>query len=194
MDYIYARVSTSDQTTDSQTVELSALYPDAIIMEEIIGGAKQKPVLSHLLTLLNTNDRLIVYSLDRLGRRASPLISLLEDLESRGIIFISKREGIDYSTAVGRLVLQVLAAVAELEREMISERVTSGLVAAKARGKRLGRPSEIKQSAIDQAFALVDLGKTITSAAKACGMSQPYLSRLLRKRALEKRLLDSESA
>lgn len=194
MDYIYARVSTQDQSTDSQTAVLTESYPDAIIIEEKIGGSKQKPVLSHLLTLLNTGDRLIIYSLDRLGRRASSLIGLLEELETRGITLISKREGIDYSTAVGRLVLQVLAAVAELERELISERVTAGLVAARARGERLGRPSQLKQSAIDQAFALVDHGKSITLAAKACGMSQPYLSRLLKKRALERRLIDSESS
>ncbi len=181
MDYIYSRVSTDGQTADSQLIKLAEMFPEAKVVSEVASGAKNRPILTALVKQLQKGDRLIVYSLDRLGRRALDLLQLMEDLEKKGVIVKSIREGVDYSTIAGRLVTQVLASVAEMERNLISERTKSGLAAAKKMGRIGGRPEVISKDLKQAAVKLVkEQGLSIRKAAKKVGMSAWYLSRLVR--------------
>lgn len=181
-EFIYSRVSTDYQTTDPQTIALQRKYPYASIVSETASGAKIRPMLDTLVSQLKSGDTLIVAALDRLGRRAAEVLTLIEDLNDKGVVLKSDREGIDYSTPVGRLVTQILVSVAEMERSMIADRTRAGLAAAKAKGVKLGRPREIKQSTIDRGVSLVlDRGYSIAKAAREIGVSYPYLAMALRQ-------------
>lgn len=180
-EYIYTRVSTEGQSTDPQTLMLRRKYPRANVVSETASGAKSRPMLRALVDQLQRGDVLVVAALDRLGRRTADVLSLIDDLEQRGVILKSDREGVDYGTPVGRLVTQILVSVAEMERNMIVERTRAGLQAAKAKGIKLGRPREISRRTIDRGVALVlERGYSIRKAAEEVGVSYPYLSMALR--------------
>lgn len=136
----YARVSTEDQTTSAQIDELQAAGCAIVYQEHGSGASRARPVLSQLLREISPGDVLVVVRLDRLARSVSHLLEVIESLEEKGAHFRSLRDPIDTSTPQGMFSLQVLGAVAQLERSLISERTKSGLKAAKARGKVLGNP------------------------------------------------------
>jgi len=136
----YARVSTDDQVHDAQIDELRAAGCDRIYQEHGSGASRARPVLTKLLGELTTGDVLVVVRLDRLARSVSHLLAVIEDLEARGVHFRSIRDPIDTSTPQGMFSLQVLGAVAQLERALIAERTKAGIKAAKARGKLPGNP------------------------------------------------------
>ncbi|NRA69170.1 MAG: recombinase family protein [Pseudobacteriovorax sp.] len=179
--YIYSRVSTGEQSTDPQIMSLKEKFPSAQVVEEIASGAKKRPILETLVNNLNRGDMLIVAALDRIGRKTAEVLSLIEQLNDKGIILISDREGVDYSTPTGRLVTQILVSVSEMERNLISERTKAGMKAAKERGKVIGRkpyiPNEVKQKAID--LVLVNR-ESVRSAALKCGINNSYLASLIR--------------
>lgn len=182
-EYIYSRVSTSDQSTDPQLIQLTGQFPEARVISEVASGVKRRPLLNSLISQLKEGDSLIVYSLDRLGRRAIDLLQLMEHLEEKGVIVKSIKEGIDYSTPVGRLVTQILASVAEMERNMISERTKAGLEAAQRKGNLGGRPEVISRDLKEEAIRLVIEEKvSIRKSAKKHGISAWYLSKLVRDR------------
>jgi len=144
---VYARVSTQDQTADNQLLELRR-YVDARgwtaveYVDHGVSGAKdRRPALDRLVSDARRHkvQAVVCWRLDRLGRNLRHLILLLDEWESRGIAFITMGEGIDTSTAAGRLVAGVLASIAEFERARIQERIVAGLARARAQGKRLGR-------------------------------------------------------
>ena len=122
MDYIYSRVSTEKQTCDGQRLKLTKAYPEAKITEETESGVKDRPMLEALIKSMVSGDRLIIFSLDRLGRRAHQVLPMLEGLKDRGITLISMREGGDYTTMSGKLVTQIFVSMAEMEREITVER------------------------------------------------------------------------
>ncbi len=136
----YARVSTEDQAMDAQTLELKAAGCAEIHHEQGSGASRARPVLARLLKEIRPGDVLTVVRLDRLARSVSHLLEVIETLEERGAHFRSLRDPIDTSTPQGMFSLQVLGAVAQLERSLISERTKAGLKAARARGKLLGNP------------------------------------------------------
>ena len=136
----YARVSTEDQHNDAQIDELRAAGCHRIHQEHGSGISRARPVLAKLLKELTAGDVLLVVRLDRLARSVSHLLRVIEDLEGRGVHFRSLRDPIDTSTPQGMFSLQVLGAVAQLERALIAERTKSGMKAAKARGKLAGNP------------------------------------------------------
>lgn len=136
----YARVSTEDQLNDAQVDELRAAGCHRIHQEHGSGASRARPVLAKLLKDLNAGDVLVVVRLDRLARSVSHLLAMIEDLERRGVHFRSIRDPIDTSTPQGMFSLQVLGAVAQLERALIAERTKAGIKAAKARGKLPGNP------------------------------------------------------
>ncbi len=138
----YARVSTDDPVHDAQMDELRAASCDRIFQEQGSGTSRARPVLTRLLSELVAGDVLVVVRLDRLARSVSHLLQVIEDLEQRGIHFRSIRDPIDTSTPQGMFSLQVLDAVAQLERALIAERTKAGIKAAKARGKLPGNPGE----------------------------------------------------
>ncbi|NKJ37589.1 recombinase family protein [Rhizobium sp. SG570] len=136
----YARVSTEDQLKDAQVDELRAAGCHRIHQEHGSGASRARPVLAKLLKELGAGDVLIVVRLDRLARSVSHLLQVIEDLEKRGVHFRSLRDPIDTSTPQGMFSLEVLGAIARLERALIAERTKSGMKAAKARGRLAGNP------------------------------------------------------
>ncbi|MGM4986468.1 MULTISPECIES: recombinase family protein [Rhizobium] len=136
----YARVSTEDQLNDAQVDELRAAGCHRIHQEHGSGASRARPVLAKLLKELGAGDVLIVVRLDRLARSVSHLLQVIEDLEKRGVHFRSLRDPIDTSTPQGMFSLEVLGAIARLERALIAERTKSGMKAAKARGRLAGNP------------------------------------------------------
>lgn len=136
----YARVSTDEQTTDAQEIELCAIGCDTIVLEHGSGASRIRPALSKLLREINAGDTLIVVRLDRLARSVSHLLEVIEDLTAKKAHFRSLRDPIDTSTPQGMFSLQVLGAVAQLERALISERTKAGIKAARAKGKLPGNP------------------------------------------------------
>ena len=136
----YARVSTDEQGTDPQRDELLAAGCATILEEHASGGDRDRPVLARLLRAIRVGETLVVVRLDRLARSVSHLLAVIEQLEAAGAHFRSLRDPIDTSTPQGMFSLQVLGAVAQLERALIAERTKSGLNAARARGRVGGNP------------------------------------------------------
>jgi DNA invertase Pin-like site-specific DNA recombinase len=136
----YARVSTEEQGTDPQRHELQAAGCCAILEEHASGADRSRPVLARLLREIRPGDALVVVRLDRLARSVSHLLAVIEQLEARGAHFRSLRDPIDTTTPQGMFSLQVLGAVAQLERALIAERTKAGLSAARARGRVGGNP------------------------------------------------------
>ena len=147
---IYARVSTRNgQNPEMQLAELRAYcqrrgweIAGEFVDNGISGAKESRPELNRLLADCQKRlvDAVVVYRYDRFARSLRQLVNALEEFRSLGIDFISLHEGVDTSTPNGRLVFGIFASIAEFERELIRERVRSGIAAAKARGKRLGRP------------------------------------------------------
>ncbi|WP_025662875.1 recombinase family protein [Rhizobium sp. IBUN] len=136
----YARISSDDQVHDAQMDELRTAGCERIFREHGSGTSRARPVLTRLLGELTAGDVLVVVRLDRLARSVSHLLQVIEDLEERGVHFRSIRDPIDTATPQGMFSLQVLGAVAQLERALIAERTRAGIKAAKARGKLPGNP------------------------------------------------------
>ncbi|WP_134167819.1 recombinase family protein [Paraburkholderia caballeronis] len=136
----YARVSTFEQTLDLQRDALNAAGAVSIYEDKASGKSADRPELQHCLKALRDGDTLVVWRLDRLGRNLQDLIRVVNELEERGIKFRSLKESIDTVGPAGKLVFHMFAALAEFERELIRERTLAGLEAARARGKKGGRP------------------------------------------------------
>jgi DNA invertase Pin-like site-specific DNA recombinase len=136
----YARVSTEDQAHDAQLDELRAAGCAVIHQEHGSGASRTRPVLARLIREIEPGEVLVVVRLDRLARSVSHLLEVIETLEAKKAHFRSLRDPIDTSTPQGIFSLQVLGAVAQLERSLISERTRAGIKAAEARGKKPGNP------------------------------------------------------
>jgi DNA invertase Pin-like site-specific DNA recombinase len=159
MNAIYIRVSTDNQRTDSQEMELKRYCRQrgwndlTYYVDKICGAKASRPQLDRLMQDIRAGkiERLIVYKLDRLGRSLTHLALILDELNRLSIPLIASSQGIDTSNdnPAGRLQLGVLMAVAEFERGIIRERVNFGLAAAKARGVQLGRPATINGRAAE---------------------------------------------
>lgn len=138
--YGYARVSTQDQNLDLQIAALKRANCDSIYTDKGISGAKAaRPGLSDLKGKLKSGDTLVVWRLDRLGRSLRYLVETIDRLGKENIHFISLTESIDTTTSGGRLLFHMMAALAEFERSLISERTRAGMAAARANGRQLGR-------------------------------------------------------
>lgn len=167
----YARVSTEEQANEAQLIELKAAGCHDIFEEQGSGAARARPVLAKLLREIKAGDVLVVVRLDRLARSVSHLLAVIEQLEEKGAHFRSLNDPIDTSTPQGMFSLQVLGAVAQLERALISERTKAGINAAKARGKLPGNPGfrELRPDALAKASRarershLADLTTTMSS-------------------------------
>ena len=136
----YARVSTEDQGTDPQRDELRAAGREAVVEEHASGADRSRPVLARLLREIRPGETLVVVRLDRLARSVSHLLAVIEQLEAGGAHFRSLRDPIDTRTPQGMFSLQVLGAVAQLERALIAERTKAGLQSARRRGRVGGNP------------------------------------------------------
>lgn len=137
----YARVSTGEQTLDPQRDELRVAGCSIIHEEHASGGDRARPVLGRLLGMIRPGDTLVVVRLDRLARSLSHLLDVIERLKAQGAHFRSLGDPIDTTTPQGTFSLQVMGAVAELERALIRERTKAGLRSARAQGRVGGNPA-----------------------------------------------------
>lgn len=174
----YARVSTKDQTVAAQLDALRKVECARIFQETVSGSNRDRPQLAAALDYMREGDTLVVWKLDRLARSLKQLIETVEDLEKRGIGFRSLTETIDTTTGGGRLVFQIFGALAEFERGMICERTRAGLDAARARGKKGGRPAKLKPNDLKAAKAmLADPEINVQEVARRLGVSSATLYR-----------------
>ena len=183
---LYCRVSTFEQTTENQRLELTRYceargWTATEYLDAGVSGSKEsRPALDRLLTDARRRrfDTLVVWRLDRLGRNLRHLILLLDELSALGVGFVSLNEGIDTTTPAGRLQLHILGAIAEFERERIRERVKLGMARAKAQGIRVGRP----RKAIPGVVA--PRGLTVRKAAELWGVSKSTAARRINEGVL----------
>lgn len=181
----YGRVSTTEQSLDLQLTALKAAGCDRIHTDEGFSGSDfSRPGLSELLKTLRAGDTLIVWRLDRLGRSLFELLKLVRDLNERGVEFRSLSESLDTSTPGGRLLLHVLASMAEFERSLISERTRAGMAAARARGSRIGRrPAMTQEQLVDAKTVIETARRPIAEVANEYRVHPRTLARLLRQQA-----------
>lgn len=178
---LYARVSTNEQTSLNQILELRQYvaargWTATEYVDEGVSGAKdRRPALDRLTADVRRRkvDAVICWRLDRLGRSLRHLVLLLDEWQHLGVAFVTLGEGIDTSTPAGRLVAGVLASIAEFERSRCVERIRAGLARAKSQGRRLGRP---KQDAPVERLQGVE-GLSVREAARRLGVAPSTLLR-----------------
>ena len=175
----YARVSTEEQNLDMQVDVLKKFGVDKIYQEKITGTRKDRFSLEELLKVIRPGDKLIVYKLDRISRSTKHLIELSELFDSLNVDFISIADNIDTATAVGKFFFRTMASIAELERDIISERTKIGLQAARARGRIGGRPSKKTDKVLMSIKMYKSKDYTINQITDATGVSKTTLYRYL---------------
>ena len=176
----YTRVSTQDQKPALQLDALKAAGCEKVFKEKASGAQRDRPQLIAAIDYMRKGDTLVVWKLDRLARSMKQLIETVEDLEGRGIGFRSLTEAIDTTTSGGRLVFHIFGALAEFERSIIRERTRAGLDAAKARGRKGGRPRKLNDADLKAAHAmLADDSFTVEDVAKRLNVSLATLYRYL---------------
>lgn len=151
----YARVSTVEQTLDLQRDALKETGATTIYEDTASGKNADRPELMHCLKALREGDTLVVWRLDRLGRNLEDLIRIVGELDERSVKLRSVKESIDTGGSVGKLVFHLFGALAEFERELIRERTLAGLEAARARGRRGGRPPSLDAKQRKAALAMM---------------------------------------
>ena len=135
----YIRVSTTEQNSARQEVLMSELSVDQVFIDRMSGKSTDRPELKRMMTFVREGDTVIVESISRFARNTRDLLDLVEQLTTKGVEFVSKKEAIDTSTPTGKFMLTVFGAVAELEREYILQRQREGIAIAKENGVYKGR-------------------------------------------------------
>jgi len=189
----YARVSTGDQTTDPQEDALRVAGCKRIFVETASGALRDRPELAATLDYIRDGDTLVVMKLDRLGRSLGHLIETITSLDDRGVGFRSLSEGIDTTTSAGRLMMHILGAIAQFERDLIVERTQAGLAAARTRGRTGGRPAAMTPEKLAAARALIEAGHTTKQAAAAVGVGRATLYRHVEQVVRDPRSLESRA-
>lgn len=176
----YGRVSKRDQNPTAQRDLLTAAGCDELFIDKASGKLASRPQLDAAMRHLRAGDVLVITRLDRLGRSVKHLAALAVELQERKIGLRVLQQGIDTTTAVGRLFFHILAAIAEFERELIIERTVDGLDATRARGRKGGRKPTLTEAAVHQAQAMYDSGQyTVEQIAAAFKTSRPTIYRAL---------------
>jgi DNA invertase Pin-like site-specific DNA recombinase len=179
----YARVSTEHQSLDQQLDALTAAGVDAdrVYTDKLSGASAraQRPGLDALLDYARDGDAIVVVGIDRLGRNAAQVMTTIRELQERGIVLRSLREGIDTSNAAGRMVAGVLASLAELELELGKERRTASRDARRARGQSIGRPKALNESKVALAQRMHASGESASMIASTLGVSRATVYRVL---------------
>ncbi len=172
----YARISTQDQNHDLQTDSLKAAGCKKVFTDKVSGTISERPGLSKLKEQLRKGDTLVIWRLDRLARSLRDLIEWVAYLEKEGIALKSLKENIDTSTPTGRLVFHIFGALSEFERSLIVERTQAGLTAARARGRKGGRPKALGKDKRELAIELYNQKKlTINQICEMMEISKPTL-------------------
>jgi len=190
---IYARVSTTDQSTDNQLLDLRRYVSDRgwQIYQEycdngISGTKDSRPALNELMNDARKRrfDVVLVWRFDRFARSTRHLINALEEFKNLGIDFVSYQENIDTSSPLGSAIFTIISAVAQLERDIIAERVKAGLRNAVEAGKQLGRPRGTSLD-IEAIHRLKSEGLSFLQIAKRVGTSKSSVARVLTSRAIK---------
>ncbi len=183
--FIYARVSTKEQSLKGQINELKSCYPEAVVIEEKASGKNMKrPELIKLLASLKADDSLIVYDMSRLNRNTKDFLELLEKFDQQGINLIIHNMGgqmVDSASATGKMILTVMAAVETMNREILLEKQAHGISVAKKQGKFKGKqvnPETIKKC--KEALSYIENGMSKEKSAKAVGIGIATLYRYIR--------------
>jgi DNA invertase Pin-like site-specific DNA recombinase len=183
-----ARVSTRDQHPESQQDALRAAGCEEVFTDKASGKLARRPGLDKALLIARQGDQLVVTKLDRLGRSLEHLIELSKQLQSRGVDLVVLDQGIDTSTAVGRLFFSIIGAIAEFEHALMSERTMDGLAAARARGRTGGQKPKLGPRQVRLARQMYeelgDDGKrkyTVAQIAAEFGVTRPTIYRHLAK-------------
>lgn len=183
--FAYCRVSTADQTTENQVREIRAAgfeVDERRVVAETVSGstpARERKGFSRLLDKLEAGDVLIVTKLDRLGRGAIDIRSVVDSLAAMEVrVHCLALGGVDLTSPAGRMTMQVIAAMAEFERDLIVERTQAGLHRAKANGKRLGRPAALNEVQQAEARRELEAGASLGFLAKRYGVSRASIQRL----------------
>jgi DNA invertase Pin-like site-specific DNA recombinase len=185
----YARVSTHEQTLALQQDALTNAGCTKIYTDTASGAKTERKGLEESLNYVRKGDTLVVWRLDRLGRSLTHLIATMTNLEERGIGFKSLTENIDTTTSGGKLVFHIFGALAEFERNLISERTTAGLTAARARGRIGGRPKALTPQQRKIAQALYDdPNNSILEICRTLKISKVTLYRSIKPRESQKPL------
>ena len=177
----YTRVSTVEQDHALQRHDLAKLGVTEIFSDTTSGASPKRPGLKKALEALEKGDTLVVWRLDRLGRSMRQLIDTVEEIQEQGAHLKSVNEAIDTSTATGRMLLHVLGALAEFERETIRERVTAGMASAKRDGRHVGRPQSMRPDMVATARGMLAEGKSWQEVSRMFRVSPSTLSRALRR-------------
>ncbi len=175
----YARVSTSDQDASLQDDALKAAGCDKVFVDTATGTKASRPELDAMLAHLRAGDVVVVWKLDRLGRSVQNLVALVNELAEKGVGFRSITESIDTTTTGGKLVFHIFAAIVEFERDLIVERTTAGLKAARARGRVGGRPKALSDAKARQAQTMYDDGERVADIAETLGVGVATVYRYL---------------
>lgn len=189
--FAYCRVSTSDQTPDNQVRELEgagfSIDPKRVVAETVSGSipAMERDGLSRLIDRLEDGDVLVVTKIDRLGRNAMDVRTTVDRLSAEGVrVHCLALGGVDLTSAAGRMVMTVICAMAEFERDLLVERTQAGLSRAKAEGKALGRPRTLTNEQEAEIRTKRAEGASLGTLAKAYGVSRAAIQRA-GKRELE---------
>lgn len=184
----YARVSTRDQHPEAQRDALAAAGcdPEHIYVDKASGKLARRDELDKALLVLREGDQFVITKLDRLGRSLANLIELAADFQCRKVDLVVLDQGIDTSTAIGRMFFQILGAIAEFEHALMSERTRDGLAAARARGRTGGQRPKLRPRQVELARQMYDEkgldGKrlyTVKQIADELGVSRPTIYRAL---------------
>lgn len=183
--FAYCRVSTTDQTTDNQVQEIKAagfnIDPKRIVSECISGStqASARPAFAKLLDRLEEGDILVVTKLDRLGRNAMDVRATVEALAQNGVrVHCLALGGVDLTSSAGKMTMQVLAAVAEFERDLLIERTQQGLTRAKAEGKHCGRPTALTEEQRAEVLQRLQRGEAVAALARDFNTSRQTIMRI----------------
>lgn len=166
----YARVSTGDQNLDLQKNALVRAECEQIFEDTASGKNSRRPGLRRAIRRLKPGDSLVVWKLDRLGRSVRDLITLVSELQDRGIHFRSLTDSIDTSTPAGRFFFHVMSALADMERELIVERTRAGLAAAREQGRIGGRRRVMTTEVVERCRRMLGTGATRQQVADVIGV------------------------
>jgi len=179
----YARVSTQEQNLDRQIDNLKACGCERIYTEKMTGTKADRPEFRLMLETLRPGDVLVTDSFSRLSRSTKDLLNLVENLNNTGVHLVSLKENLDTTTATGKMMLTMLSALSQFERDLIAERTVDGLKAARARGRKGGRPSVGNDKIKAQALSMYDANiMTNKEIAEKSGISTATLSRWIKER------------
>lgn len=183
--FAYCRVSTTDQTTQNQSMEIKAagfaIEAHRLIEESISGSvmAKERPGFTKLIDRMESGDVLVVTKLDRLGRNAMDVRATVEQLAESGVrVHCLALGGVDLTSPAGKMTMQVIAAVAEFERDLLIERTQSGIHRAKAAGKQFGRPSALNTTEQATVIEKLAAGINVTELARELKTTRQTIMRV----------------